>query len=63
MKKVRIKSDEMYPMYLLEGAGDPKWFPEEIFEIEDKFYKEYDEIETRFREMQTKIEKLLKTKR
>ena len=60
MKKVRIKSDEMYPVYSLEEAGDPKWFPEEIIEIEDKFYKELDEIETRFYEMQNKIGKLLK---
>jgi len=63
MKKVRIKSDERYPVYSLEEVGDPKWFPEEIIEIEDKLYKEFDETETRFCEMQNKIGKLLKAGR
>lgn len=60
VKKMRIKSDEYYPLYSLEEVGNPKWFSGEIVEVDEKFYKEYDKIETEFFKLQTKIEKALK---
>jgi len=63
VKKVRIKSDEVYPVYSLEEGCHPEYFPEEIVEIDEDFLKEFDEIETRFYEMQNKIGGLLKARK
>jgi len=63
VKKFRIKSDEVYPVYSLEEVCHPEYFPEEIVEIDEDFLKEFDETETKFYKMQNKMGKLLKARK
>jgi hypothetical protein len=51
--KTRIDQDSLYPYFFLQ---EPPFLWGKDVEIDDDFYKEYQEIENKFFEMQNKLE-------
>lgn len=60
MKKVKIRIDEVYPVFSLEDDLSEYG---SVIEVEETFFSEYLEIEEKWYDMQNKLGKLSKLKR
>jgi len=61
--RLRLKQDELFPVFSFEEVGDEHWFKDEIIEVDEALFAEWDEVSDKFFANQNKLGKLAKRQR